>query len=598
MKKVLSESKKMINNLCYLICNAFNIQKSIIVFSITCALIAIIINLLKLIFVPVILDTVNAESPITLLLCVSAFIIVWMALDSVQTYINANIIFGRIELKSFFTFRIHTKMANTSYPNTEKKDFLDVLDRAYNAVASNDGAVVDIWNVFTQLIQSIIGLIIYTLLLTNIDGWLVLITVVTSVCSYLFKIKANKWVYDNKEREAELSRKMSYINRVAQKLPIAKDIRLYDMKSWLKSIKEKDFANYKSFMREKEGQYARADIKKLLLNVFRSGFSYIYIILFMTQNHLTISFFLLMLNAVTGFDAWIDGLFSAATKLNEYSIQITYIRECLDYDEIFLFDEGKTIEQSECYGIQLKNISYSYPNSNKECIKDFNLEISPGEKLAIVGANGAGKTTLVKLICGLLEPDAGEILLNGRNIKYYNRKQYYQLFSCVFQNSSLLAGTIACNIAQAFDKIDMDKVKQCSEKAGFLDKAMNLPEQFETKIGKEVYEDSIELSGGELQSLLLARALYKNGSILILDEPTAALDPVAEANIYQKYNEISANKMSIYISHRLASTKFCDKILLIDDGRIVEQGTHDELMNNKGKYYELFVTQRKYYQEG
>jgi ATP-binding cassette subfamily B protein len=279
-------------------------------------------------------------------------------------------------------------------------------------------------------------------------------------------------------------------------------------------------------------------------------------------------------------------------------MDITNIREFLEYEEIFLFEDGDSIEQSEKYEIELKNVSYSYPNMDRPCIDHLNLKIKAEEKIAIVGLNGAGKTTLVKLICGFIEPDSGEILLNGKNIKEFNRREYYKIFSAVFQKHSILAASISANIAQSLTEIDLEKVEMCLEKSGLYEKVERLSEKCNTHIGKEVYDDAIDLSGGEMQKLLLARSLYKEASIFVLDEPTAALDPIAESEIYNKYNDLTWKKTAIFISHRLASTRFCDKIIFIEQGKIMEEGKHDELLEQRGKYYELFHIQSKYYQKG
>ena len=178
-----------------------------------------------------------------------------------------------------------------------------------------------------------------------------------------------------------------------------------------------------------------------------------------------------------------------------------------------------------------------------------------------------------------------------------NRRDYYKMFSAVFQSFSLLAATIAANVAQSEDSIDMERVRECVNQAGLLEKIQSLPDGFETYLNRSVYENAVMLSGGETQRLMLARALYKEAPIIILDEPTAALDPIAEANLYQKYNEMTLGKSSVYISHRLASTKFCDRIIFIEDNRITEEGTHRELINKGGRYSELFLVQSKYYRD-
>lgn len=286
--------------------------------------------------------------------------------------------------------------------------------------------------------------------------------------------------------------------------------------------------------------------------------------------------------------------------LKKQSLDISIVREALDYPEVFKFENGEDliIDRNKKYTIELKNVSFRYPGKEKNIFTNINLTIKPNEKIAIVGLNGAGKTTLVKLICGYYDPTEGEILLNGVNIKTYNREQYYKMFSAVFQHFSLLAGSVATNVAQTEDNINYELVYECIEKAGLKEKIESLPDKYETKLNREVYEDATNLSGGETQRLMLARALYKDAPIVVLDEPTSALDPIAEADIYNKYNELAKNKSSLFISHRLASTRFCDRILFIADESIAEEGTHDELLKLGGKYAKLFEVQSQYYRDG
>ena len=247
--------------------------------------------------------------------------------------------------------------------------------------------------------------------------------------------------------------------------------------------------------------------------------------------------------------------------------------------------------------IALKNIKKEY-GKNQVLFNDLSLEIEQGEFVGLIGKSGAGKTTLIKLICGFLDPTEGRILLDGKDIRDYNRRDYYKMFSAVFQEFSLLAGTIATNVAQDSEGFDMERVKDCVEKAGLRKKIESLKDGYDTYLNREVFEDAMLLSGGETQRLMLARALYKNAPFIVLDEPTAALDPIAESEMYQKYNEMTSGKSSIYISHRLASTRFCDRIIMIADGGIGEEGTHEELLKAGGKYAELYEVQSKYYKEG
>ena len=214
-----------------------------------------------------------------------------------------------------------------------------------------------------------------------------------------------------------------------------------------------------------------------------------------------------------------------------------------------------------------------------------------------MGLNGAGKTTLVRLVCGFLNPDKGKVLLNGKDIRDYDRKDYYMMFAAVFQEFALLPGSIAQNIAQTDEDIDMARVKSCAVKAGIAGKIEELPGGYDTHLNRQVYEDAVMLSGGETQSLMLARALYKDAPFIVLDEPTAALDPIAESRMYEKYNELANGKSSIYISHRLASTRFCDRIIMLGNSGIIEEGTHEELLKKNGEYAKLYEIQSRYYTE-
>ena len=217
-----------------------------------------------------------------------------------------------------------------------------------------------------------------------------------------------------------------------------------------------------------------------------------------------------------------------------------------------------------------------------------------------MGVNGAGKTTLVKLLCGLYKPTKGEILVGGKRIEEYNIEEYYSLISAVFQEIKAVAFTVFEFVASA-DLARKDARKDAvaaMKSAGIYEKVERLPNGMDTHLVKGVYDDGVDFSGGEMQKLVLARAIYKNGAILILDEPTAALDPIAENNLYLKYQELTKGKTSVYISHRFASTRFCDRIVLLEDGVIKESGSHKELMEKGGRYAYMFGVQSKYYKEG
>lgn len=246
------------------------------------------------------------------------------------------------------------------------------------------------------------------------------------------------------------------------------------------------------------------------------------------------------------------------------------------------------------FEIEFRDVSFKYANTENYVLKHINQKIKIGTKTAIVGKNGAGKTTFIKLLCRLYEPTEGQILLNGIDIRYYDYKDYAKLFSVVFQDFNLFSFSIAQNVSGDIE-YDHDKVVACLEKSGFGERLSKLEDGIESKIYQQE-DKGIEISGGEAQKIAIARALYKDAPLVILDEPTSALDPVSEYEIYKRFDEMVQDKTSIYISHRMSSCRFCDKILVFDDGQIVEQGSHEKLLNNKGLYSELWNAQAQYYE--
>ena len=437
-------------------------------------------------------------------------------------------------------------------------------------------------------------------LLFVIGGFSLLLVALTSVISYFASKRINEWGYRHREEEARYVKQLSYIRQVATERQYGKDIRIFGLREWVEQLWESTMRLYHSFLIRRETAYLWANIIDLVLLLVRNGVAYAYLLWLTLEQGLPVSQFLLYFGAATGFAQWISGILEKFATLYKQCLDISIVREFLEYPEPFRFEDGKPLEKQPgaSYELKLENVSYRYPGAEKDTICHLDLTVHPGENLAIVGLNGAGKTTLVKLLCGFLDPTEGRVLLNGEDIRQYNRRDYYKLFAAVFQEFSVLSTTLAENVAQSAHDIDTDRVWRCLKDAGLMEKVKSLPKQLDTQIGREIYEDGIELSGGQTQRLMLARALYKDAPILVLDEPTAALDPIAEDDIYQKYNEMTRGRSSLFISHRLASTRFCDRILFLKDGRIAEQGTHEELLRLGGGYAELFEVQSQYYREG
>lgn len=573
--------------------------KSVFPLCIVLALLSAGKSVAELLIAPAILNKIELSASLgNVVFTIAAFALVLMLLSGLRSYVDTNALFGRIAVRSQGIYlSISRKYAETSYPNLLNTDFLALGEKASAACSANSEASEAIWTTLTDLMTSCIGFVVYLALLTNLNLWLAALVAATTAVSYFASKRINEWGYLHRSEELELTKKIEYANKTATSREFAKDIRMFGLRGWLEDLWGSTMRLYSAFCAKRERKYIWANIIDIVLTFLRNGIAYAFLIGITVKNGLPASQFLLYFAALSGFAQWVVEILDKLSVMHKQSLDISTIREFLDWDEPFDLNGGERIafEPNKQYEIRLDDVSFRYPKADKDTLSHINLTVHPGEKLAIVGLNGAGKTTLVKLVCGFLDPTEGRILLNGKDIRKFNRNDYYALFSAVFQEFSVLDVTVKENVAQCVDGIDETRVWQCIDKAGLTEKIKSLPKGIETHLGRRVFKDGVEFSGGQTQRLMLARALYKNAPILVLDEPTAALDPIAENDIYQKYNEMTHGRTSFFISHRLASTRFCDRIIFVDGGKIAEEGTHDELLKNGGGYAYMFEVQSKYY---
>ena len=599
-KKKTKPKYNMWQNTWYMVQTAWAAYKPVVPMCIALAVLGAAYAAAEMLITPIILGKIESAAAVgELIAAIAACMGVLLVLRAGRTYVDINTLFGRIETRTAIMSRIALKTAATSYSNMLDTRFIEHMNNAYRVVSSNSQATEAIWKTWTDILTNVIGFAVYIILLLELDAWLVLLVAATAAVSYLASKRINEWGYRHRKERMEYNEKLEYINSVAIERSYAKDIRMFGLANWIEELYVKTLGLYRAFAVRQGRVQIWGNVIDIALTFLRNGAAYAYLIWLTLEQGLPVSQFLLYFGAATGFAQWVSGILEKFAKLHKQCLDISTVREFLEYPEPFRFEDGLPLEKrlDTSYELRLEGVSYRYPGAEKDPIHKLDLTVRPGENLAIVGLNGAGKTTLVKLLCGFLDPTEGRVLLNGQDIRPYNRRDYYKLFAAVFQDFSVLSATVAENVAQCRTGIDEARVWHCLDEAGLTEKVQSLPKQLETQIGREVYEDGIELSGGQTQRLMLARALYKDAPVLVLDEPTAALDPIAENDIYQKYNEMTAGKTSLFISHRLASTRFCDRILYLKDGRVAEEGTHEELLKRGGGYADLFEVQSQYYRE-
>lgn len=589
----------MLQNIAYIFGNGWRTDRSVFLLCGTMMLSGIGANALQLFVAPQILSKIEQGLPMTVVLqTILLFSVLLFLLQAMKVYADRCAVSVLLSTRITIIADIGRKSCETSYCNTRDTEFKRLMAAAKDATDNNHLAAENCWRTMVTLGTNVGSFLLYLLVLSNLNPYLVAFVTAASVLGFFASKRINEWEYCHREEKYTCIHRMFYVRGKAESIELGKDIRIFGLQNWLEEVYLDARRLWDAFIFRREKILIWANLIDLILDLARNGIAYVYLISMTLEHGLSAAEFLLYFSAISGFTTWVTGILKDFSTLYKECVDIGQIQEFLNFKEPFRFHGGEPIPQADSWELRMEDVSFRYPGSKQNIFEHLNLCIRPGEKLAVVGLNGAGKTTLVKLLCGFYDPDEGRILLNGTDIRQFNRQEYYQLFSAVFQSVTVLDVSLKANVAGGAENIDEKRVLDCLEKAGLRDFLAELPQGLETYLGHDVHLDGTLLSGGQTQRLMLARALYKNGPILVLDEPTAALDPIAENDIYMKYNEMTQGKTSLFISHRLASTRFCDRIILLADGKIAEEGTHEELMALNGRYSELFEIQSRYYREG
>jgi len=487
------------------------------------------------------------------------------------------------------------KNLNADYVQIESLQGREMNQRAGDFYRSFYAGSADFFETLNMICVSVIGIITSAALIYKINFFIILLIIATCVVEAAVLRFLNSASIKMRDKENDITTKFNYFYAQSKNTAAGKDIRIYSLGDRFIAVMAQLVYEIDKLARI----YTKTDFSvsgvRALLNLLRELVAYAYLTYLAATGKLSVSDFIFYFGIITGFSNWIVSLVYCISSLERCCNQCSRYREYVEGDS-FEHQSTNNNTPTAVDSIEFKDISFAYPQSDKTVLNNISFKVSKGENIAIVGENGAGKTTLIKLLCGLYKTDKGEIIINSKSSSEFEKGEYFSLFSPVFQDYSFLPLTVAQNIAASLD-FDEEKVISSLKSAGIYDKIKSLPNGINTKMIKEINKDAEDFSGGEKQKLLLAKAVFKNAPVLILDEPTAALDPIAENELYLKYNELTKGKISFFISHRLSSTRFCDKIFFISDGKIAESGTHEELMALKGKYYRMYQLQSYYYQQ-
>ncbi len=502
------------------------------------------------------------------------------------------------DMRSFYQIQIFLKSLSCDYRHVESEEGQTKYQRAMDTLFAGDWSGTSRMAVATiNILVSTMCFLIYSGIISQLHPAVVIILIGLSLVNLFSTRHAQKYEYCRQDESSIYNKKLNYVIYTGCDARSGKDMRIYATGGWFMELRESLIEQISQLTRRIQNRYFAAGAVNAGILFLRDGIAYAYLISAVASKAITVGEFTLYFGAITAFSGFVNGIITNVNELNGANLQMNSMRAYLDIADEPEPETPVKPEEIKDYSIEFRDVTFAYGKGEKPVLSHLSFQIRAGEKAALVGVNGAGKTTIVKLLCGFYQPDFGEILIGGVNIRNFKKQDLMKIFSAVFQDIYLPPFTVAESISLKERKdTDGSRVEEVLRKAGLWEKISQYETGIDTPMTKEI-EDGLVLSGGEQQKFLMARALYKNAPVLILDEPTAALDPIAESKTYEQFHQIAMEKTALYISHRLASTRFCDKILFLRDGAIVEEGTHEALMKKGGAYFEMFTVQSQYYRE-
>ncbi|MCL2772330.1 MAG: ABC transporter ATP-binding protein/permease [Oscillospiraceae bacterium] len=599
LKKKEKQLHSVLNNVFYLLKDIYSSAKILFVLMLIEVVCAIFTPMFGIYLPKFAVDLVTQQANTQkVFITLGLFVLVMMAVNILQSVSSVSKYAHSNNMRNYYFRKINMKSFTCDYKNIESADGRTRYQKANACFYNGDGSGSSVMiGAMLSIFTSAVSFVLYSTVLSFLNPLIIVFLAVLTVLNFLASAWARKFDEKYRDKSSELGRKLWYLENGSRDVKAGKDTRLYSMKPWFMSLRDNILYEYMALRKKIQNRYYMSGVVHGLTLLLRDGASYAYLIYMVSGGRVTIGNFVLYFGAIAGFSGFINTIAENINSINHANVQMNDARsflECSDSPEPE--NPSRLPPLNSAISISFRNVDFSYSEESGKTLDNFNIEIKAGEKIALVGVNGAGKTTIVKLLCGFYTPDSGEVLINGVNVKNFRKKDLYKLFSAVFQDIVIMPFTVGENVSMSIiDDSDRDKIWKSLEIAGLREAIEKYDDGIDSPMSKELDENGIVLSGGQQQKLLMARALYKDAPLLILDEPTAALDPIAESETYEMFHNISKSKTALYISHRLASTRFCDRIIFLKDGKAAEIGSHAELIRKGGDYAKMFEIQSHYY---
>ena len=596
--KNTSDSLKNVNdnflkNILFMISYSWKTSKNIFFFSFFKVIIDSVSPFLSLLFPKLILDELTLEKRMNVVvkyIVLMLFVHLLISLiQKVWTYAyvictHDTMLNSEIGFKSLY--------ADMDYANLEDGSVDEKIWFVREGFNVEDFVEVKIGGFFTAILQ----LIGYVYIISSLNYLISIILLLIIVFRTLMVRYRNKWNIEYSKRTTRHQRLFSYFFMLMTGKEYAQDIRMHEASQYIKKKYQAAAKDYIAVYNKKQKKDLLLELFGGVTEVFQTIVMYGYSAIKVATGDITIGSFTVYIGAVSGFISSVSNLINIIQSFMITSKYVAAYKEIKPLSVPFYEGNNKQPAPSGFNEIVFDHVWFKYRGSSEYALKNVNLTIKRGERLSIVGYNGAGKSTLIKLICKIYCPSKGRILIDGKDINDIEHSTYVDMISVVFQDYALFPVSIKDNVGLNYNK-DEKEVLYALEKSQLLDKIKQLPNGIDTEYSREFDSDGAELSGGEKQKLASARAYCKNTPIVILDEPTASYDPLSEDELYKRFDSIIGSRTAIYISHRLASVKFCDYIAVFENGELVEYGTHSELINKRGLYFNMYDKQAEYYRE-